>query len=232
MRRLLLSGLVLIAAAASAEPMNLHDAEPRWVSVRFEVSPPDLPLQTDALYTAELPAWLEPGVLPGEVRVTVAGSLVERHLMRGQHPVPGSFSDFVWTFDSSDGHVRSATLQGVLRQRLRLGLTDFEVRTPIRVFMDTASPAGYGRTQRLFGRRIFGFCVPTGSERCQAVTPTPYDPATGYVNALGPVSADAQIARVRSFSPLGEAVFSEAEPRLASEGTPPVSLAPPTAQLN
>jgi hypothetical protein len=228
----LLPVLVLIAAAAAGEPMDLGNSEPRWVTVRFEVSPPNRPLQTDVHYTRDLPAWLEPGALPGEVRVTVAGSLVEQHLLGGQHPVHGSFSDFVWTFDAESGHVRSATLSGVLRQRLRIGFSTFEVETPIRVVMDTASPAGYGRTQRLFGHRILGFCAPDHSSRCQAVQPTPYDRATGYVNALGPVAADAQLARVRSFSPLGEAVFSEAEPRLASEGTPPVSLAPPAAQLN
>ena len=122
--------------------MNLENAEPRWITVRFEISPPDRPLQTNAHYTADLPAWLEPGALPGEVRVTVAGHLVEQHLLRGQEPVPGSFSNFVWTFDGRTRHVRSAEVSGVLVQRLRIGLSDLTVKAPIRVSMDTAKPAG------------------------------------------------------------------------------------------
>jgi len=229
--RLASTALLLLAPAASAEPMDLDNPAPRWITVRFEVSPSARPLQRDAHYTPPLPAWLEPGALPGEVKVTVAGKLVERHMMDDQEPLPGSFSDFVWTFDQRTGHVRSATLSGVILKRVPLGLSDLVVETPIHVAMDTASPAGYGRTKRLFGHRILDFCEPTTSKRCQAVRPTLYDPETGYVNALGRVSADAQVARIRSYSPLGEAVFSEAEPQLASEGTPPVSLAPPASQL-
>jgi len=227
---LLLAALALLAATATAEPMDLRDSEPRWVTVRFEVSPPDRPLQTDAHYTVPIPAWLEPGARLDEVKVTVAGNEVERHLMVGQEPVQGSFSDFVWSFDSRTGHVRSATLSGVVVQRVNLGLRTLVVNTPIEVAMDTASPAGYGPTQRLFGRRIHSFCEPRPWRLCKAVHPTLYNRGTGYVNALGAIAAEAEIARIRSFSPLGEAVFNEAEPQLASEGTVPVSLAPPAAQ--
>jgi hypothetical protein len=229
---LLAFSISLLASSASAEPMHLADAEPRWITVRFEISPPDRPLQRDSRYTQPIPGWLEPGALPGEVRVTVTGDKVERHLMAGQEPIPGSFSDFVWTFDSRSGHVRSATLSGIVVQRLNMGLKKLTVNTPFRVDMDTSRPAGHGLKQRLFGLSITGFCEPGGWRICKAVRPSLYDGSTGYVNALGPVIAEAEIARIRSFSPLGEAVFSEAEPRLASENTPPISLAPPAASLN
>jgi hypothetical protein len=106
------------------------------------------------------------------------------------------------------------------------------VDTPFQVDMNTSRPAGHGLKQRLFGLSITGFCEPSPWRICKAVRPILYDRSTGYVNALGPVLADAEIARIRSFSPLGEAVFSEAEPLIASEGIPPVSLASPAASLN
>jgi hypothetical protein len=223
----------LLAFTASAEPMNLSNAEPRWITVRFEISPHDRPLQRNYRYTQPIPGWLEPGTLPGEVRVTISGREVERHVMAGQEPIRGSFSDFVWTFDSRSGHVRSATLSGIVVQHLNMGLKELVLNTPFRVDMDTSRPAGHGLKQRLFGLSITGFCEPGPWRICKTVRPSLYDGSTGYVNALGPVLAEAKIARIRSFSPLGEAIFSEAEPRLASEDTtPPVSLAPPAASLN
>jgi hypothetical protein len=236
-RRLARSGAALAAAAlgasaAAAEPMNLANPEPRAVWVRFEVSPPEHPTRTDALYSPALPAQLAPGPLPGQLSVTVPGRLVERHLLADHAPVPGSFSDFVWVFDAQSGHVRSARVSGVLVQSVRVGLGTWSVAAPIRIEMDTASPAGFEDARQLFGRSVHRFCVPNASRGCQAVAARPYDPATGYVNALGAISADSGLVQIRSFSPLGEAVFSEAEPTLAAESPPPVSLAPPAALLN
>ena len=36
-----------------------------------------------------------------------------------------------------------------------------------------------------------------------------YDPITGYVNAVGAIGANSGPIRFESFSPLGEAIFSE-----------------------
>ncbi len=220
-----LAALLLWPALVGAEPMNLSDGTARWVSVRFEVSPPEHPAQTDTRYTGALPAWLEAGALPGQLKVTVKGELVERHLMTGQVPVEGSFSDFVWVFDSATGHVRSATVAGVLRQEVDMGLTRWTVETPIRVAMDTESPAGLRPPLRVFGRQVHRFCRPARSRSCREVRPRSYDPATGYVNATGSVQVESDLLRLRSFSPLGEAVFSEAQPRLAGEPIPAVSAA-------
>ena len=41
------------------------------------------------------------------------------------------------------------------------------------------------------------------------ISPTRYDPLTGYVNAVGHVTARSGGITVHSFSPLGEAIFSE-----------------------
>ena len=82
LRCLLCAGIVLTAAAfeplqALAEPMDLRDPEPRWVQVRFELSPSDQPGQTDTVYSPPFAAWLESGERPGEVSVTVDGRTVE-----------------------------------------------------------------------------------------------------------------------------------------------------------
>lgn len=226
---LALTAAAIAPAAARAKPMDLLDAKPRQVTVRFELSPPDRPAQTNTRYSAALPAWLEPGPLPETLQVTVKGSLVERHLMAGHEALAGTFSDFVWVFDTATGHVRSATLSGVVRQQVRIGLSSFALDMPIRVAMDTASPAGLEAPQSLFGHQLHRFCHPARSRSCREVQPRAYDPSTGYVNALGTVSADSKLVRIRSFSPLGEAVFSEAEPRLARGDTPSVSAAPARA---
>jgi hypothetical protein len=222
---LALAVLAVAPGAVRAEPMDLGNGAARWVTVRVELSPAEHPAQTDTSYSPALPAWLEPGLREGEVRVTVAGSLVERHLMPGQDVVPGSFSDFVWVFDSATGHVRSATVSGIVRQTIQVGLGTWTVELPIRVAMDTERRAGVEAPRRLFGRELHRFCRPARSRSCREVLPRPYDASTGYVNALGPVSADSRLVRIHSFSPLGEAVFSEAEPRLADGDPTPTSHA-------
>ena len=45
---------LLLGAAATAEPMALSDPEPRWVQVRYEVSPWERPGQTDSVYSPPL----------------------------------------------------------------------------------------------------------------------------------------------------------------------------------
>jgi hypothetical protein len=216
LRCLLCAGIALLAAAfeppqALAEPMDLQDPEPRWVQVRFERSPPDRPGQTNTVYSPPFAAWFELGERPGEVSVTVDGRIVEQHLLPDHEPRPGSFSDFVWIFDAETGHVRSAKVSGAVRQRLRLGLASWKVTARIRVEMNTSSHAGFTQPANLLGQRVHRFCAAADSSPCTLVPARTYNPITGYVNAVGAIGVNSGPIRFESFSPLGEAIFSELE---------------------
>jgi hypothetical protein len=202
--------------------MDLRDPEPRWVQVRFELSPPDRPGQTDTVYSPPFAAWLEPGERPGEVRVTVDGRTVEQHLLPEHEPRPGSFSDFVWVFDGETGHVRSAKVSGLVNRRLRLGLTSWKVTARIRVEMSTRNDAGFTQPSQLLGQRVHRFCAASDTGACTLVPARAYDPITGYVNAVGEIGANSGPVELRSFSPLGEAIFSEFDQ--ARDGSWPDSL--------
>jgi hypothetical protein len=212
------------AATAGADPMDLLDTGPRTVYVRFEVSPASHPGQRDAVYTRAFAARLEPGPGPGEVQVTVPGHVVEQHLLPNQRPRPGSFSDFVWIFDAETGHVRSATVSGTLVHRVGGSLASWDVDASIQVKMDTLSTAGFRSPGRVMGRMVHRFCADTDASRCTLVPARSFDPASGYVNAVGDVMARSGPLRVHSFSPLGEAIFSEADDRpqqrIAAEASP------------
>ena len=69
---------------AAAEPMDLRNPEPRWVNVRFEMSPADLPGQTDTVYSDPVAAWLEPGSGDPERTVTIDGGVVEERLLKAK----------------------------------------------------------------------------------------------------------------------------------------------------
>jgi hypothetical protein len=197
--------------------MDLSLDRPRRIAVRFETAPPDRPDQIDTHYTAPLAAWLEPGEHPGETRVTIDARMVERYLFGDQNPVPGSFGDFVWIFDAASGQVRSAEVSGRLRHHIAWG---HFVETPVWVHMDTLHIAGFAPPQRLLGHVYRSYCGREDPE-CTLVRARSYDPRTGYVNAVGEIVARQGPLQVRSFSPLGEAVFNE----WPDEGLPPVSAA-------
>ena len=74
--------------------------------------------------------------------------------------------------------------------------------------MDTSQPVGFRQT-RLMGAAYPSLCRQPDSSRCTVVYPARYDGETGYVNAVGRVTARSAGLEVRSFSPLGEAIFSE-----------------------
>jgi hypothetical protein len=74
--------------------------------------------------------------------------------------------------------------------------------------MDTRAPVGF-ETSRMMGEAYPRLCAEPDTARCTVVEPRPYDPATGYVNAVGRVTASSGGLRVHSFSPIGEALFSE-----------------------
>lgn len=210
--RSVIAGLVVItvadAAAHAAEPMDLRDPQPRWISVRFENSPTDQPGQLATHYTAELPAWFEPDGASNRVRATIAGSAVETGWFQEHRLRAGSFSDFVWIFDASSGDVVSAHLRGTLIRRLDFGVLRSDMDLPFEAEMATRATVGFEPGRRTFGQLLFPFCE-RAERGCTLVAPVRYDSRTGYVNAVGSIVARAMGAAARTFSPLGEAIFSE-----------------------
>lgn len=217
------------AGAAAAQPLDLSDPTPRWVEVSFESSPAELPGQLAAVWTPRYPARLRPGLRDGWVTVAVPPEVVEKVLLRRVDPEPGSFGPFVWVFDAASGHVITAEFAGAVNRKLDLGLLHPRVRAEIRASMDTLRPAGFRPARRLLGQVVFEHCRPGPDDRdCRAVLPTPLDPVTGYVNAVGMVQARGFGYTTRSFSCLGEARFFERGPelRLASGELAPAPAYP------
>jgi hypothetical protein len=208
---------------AWADALDLRDPTPRPVEVAFEVSPGEQPGRLDALYGEALPARLVPHERAGQVIVVLPGALVESHLLVRENPRPGSFGDFVWVFDAESGHVLSATLAGVVRRRIELGPLHRTVEAEIEVAMSTARPAGFRAPRWLLGQRVFELCEEPGDAACSFVQPAAYDPATGYINAVGVIVARTRGVAARSFSSLGEARFFEAEDAAA----PAIASGPP-----
>lgn len=201
---------LLIAPAAAGAPLDLSDTTPRWVAVAFEISPAEHPARRRAHFTPRLPARLEPGMRPGEIRIRVAGPLVEQFLLPGHDPTPGSFGDFLWTFDGNTGHVVSAQLAGSVRKQVGWGFTAWSAEARIRVRMSTRAPVAF-ETAEFMGEAIHGLCEHPPRPSCTRVDPSTLDPRSGYVNAVGWLSIDSGPIRIDSFSPLGEAIFSEVE---------------------
>lgn len=197
-----------LATPLGAEPLDLRDARPRAVSVAFEVSPTERPDALDAIYSEPLPAWLEPDGVAGQLRVRVPGSAMER-LLADRDPLPGSFSDYVWTFDIRSGDVLAASFQGRLHHPVALGFFATHVETQIEVRVGTREAVGFRAPQTQLGQTVFDACEPA-AVGCTRVDPVPLDPQTGYVNAVGIIRARAlgHLGAV-TFAPIGEAVFSE-----------------------
>jgi hypothetical protein len=207
----------LLAQGAIAAPLDLQDPTPRWIEVRFEVSTDDEPGRLDGTWSGPRPAFLESDADPSILRIRIPADEIEAHLRSiGTDTIPGSFSDFLWILDSSTGHVLAAQLTGRVRERLSLGPIRTSATAGIRVEMTTRDAAGFRPAGGLFGLRTNAFCLPSPQRaRCVAVAPKPFNPKTGYVNAVGSMVAVAPIAEIHVFSPLGEARFSEK----ASDGT-------------
>jgi hypothetical protein len=214
------------ALPASGEPLDLADRTSRLVAVQFEISPADRPGSLDAVYTELLQARLAPHENPDWTVVSLPAALVESHVLVREEPKPGSFGDFVWVFDVASGHVISAELSGIVRRHVQLGPLQRAVDAWIRVTMSTARPLGFRAERRLLGVRVFDSCeVDDGA--CTLVAPAPYDPVTGYVNAVGVISARSRVVAADSFSTLGEARFFELEDAAApTVASGPVSEQP------
>ena len=200
--------IAAVAAAAAAEPVDLRERRARPVQVAFEISPPHLPAQLDHHYSERALAWLEPGPGAGEVTIGVSGPDMER-VLAAFEPVPGSFGDFVWIFDAATGHVLSARLVGAFHQHLSLGFLRTTVVADVVARMTTLHGAGFLPPRAQLGHVLFEHCAGDDAQ-CNVVAPRAYDPATGYVNAVGSISARSIGGLgAETFSPLGEAVFNE-----------------------
>jgi hypothetical protein len=196
--------------ARASEPMDLGDPRPRPVAVRFETSPSDQPGRLASLYTDSVPAWLEPADLPGQIRVTITGEAVETRWFQNQRQQRGSFTDYVWIFDAASGDVISAHLRGTLVRSFDFGVFQSDIETEIEAEMTTRTPAGFEPGRVRLGQLVFPFCLRKGGD-CTIVAPVRYDRRTGYVNAVGALVGRAMGVAARSFSPLGEAICSEAD---------------------
>jgi hypothetical protein len=199
---------LLAARTGSAQPLDLGERRARPIQVAIEISPQELPAQLDHQYSERAVAWFEPGPGPGQATVRIAGGEVER-LLQACDPVPGSFGEFVWVFDTATGHVLSATLDGAFRQRVDIGPLHTHVRAEISARMSTLERAGFLRPRSRMGHVVFEHCD-AGDAGCNTVAPRALDPFTGYVNAVGKITATvAGGIRTETYSPLGEAVFTE-----------------------
>ncbi len=243
--------LVLPGAAARADPapkrsvpLDLRDATPRWIDVRFETSPADAPGALDGRWSPSRRAWLEPvapsdstrssamravdtdatgAIRPRVFRIQIPAAEIEAQLRStGTEVVPGSFSDFVWQLDRETGHVIRAELTGRVRERLRLGPFRSSARIDIRVEMSTAAAAGYEPGHGILGIPTNRFCPPDALRPgCVRVSPVAFDRTRGYVNAVGSVRAATPLAEIVAFSPLGEVELLERRqlmPRAPGEG--------------
>jgi hypothetical protein len=208
---------------AMADPLDLQDPTPRRIEVRFEVSPENEPGRLDAAWSSPRVAFVESDPGHSLVRIRIPTEEIEAHLRAtGTEAISGSFSDFVWTLDSHTGHVLSAELTGRVRERVSLGPIRTSATVDIRVDMTTRDTFGFRPPKRIFGVQTNALCrpsqqpsppsPPSPSSGCVAVAPIRFDPESGYVNAVGSLVAAAPIAKIRTFSPLGEVRFSERGP--------------------
>ena len=206
--------------------MSLSNPSARPVFAQFALLDADTPEGVDELFSQPFLAHHGPASAAGQFTVTVPGDVVEK-LMSSHNAEPGSFSEFVWTFDSATGEVLSAAVSGILNQKLDLGILDTEVDAIIEIHMDTLVPAGEGKPRNLMGHRISKFCDAAANENCQLIEPVDYDTRTGLVQAVGSLSARTRFTTTQTIAPLGKAIFSEVpEDRLGAAKSaliPPVS---------
>lgn len=212
---------LLLAKAALAAPLDLQNPESRWIEVEFEVSPQNRPGRLDGIWSAPRSAFLDFDAELSVVRIRIPSEEIEAHLRTiGTETIPGSFSDFVWTLDPDTGHVLEAAFTGRVREVLSLGPIRASATVEIAVEMTTLAAAGFRPAKGILGVHTNPYCRPSSRRaRCVAVAPIRFDPTSGYVNAVGSVVAASGFVKIRTFSPLGEARFSEHDPNPAESAT-------------
>jgi hypothetical protein len=200
-----------LAGQAGAAPLDLADPTPRWIEVRFEISPSSEPGAVDRQWGPYRRAWLDPVADAPAIEIRVPAEVIEAQLRStGTDTVEGSFSPFVWRLDPDSGHVLNAGLSGQIRERIQLGPFRRTTEISIDVDMTTVTRGGYLASSGALGVETHVYCEPEGRRgRCNEVRPVPYDRERGYVNAVGFVRASAGLIELRAFSPLGEVEFRE-----------------------
>ena len=206
-----------LAQLASAVPLDLADPSPRWIEVRFEVSPADQPGRLDREWSEPRRAYLDPDPAGDAIRIRVPAPVIEAHLRStGTEPVEGSFSEFVWTLEPGSGRVLRAELSGRVREEIRLGPIRSSVQIEIEVDMTTEARAGFEPGHGILGVPTNRFCAPEPPDTgCVGVAPVRFEPSRGYVNAVGSLRARSKIVEIETFSPLGEVEFLEKTRRSA-----------------
>ena len=215
---LLLALLCVFAGSARGEGLDLRNPTPRAIRVTFEDSGPAFPGVLNQKYGQPVRGWFVPGPGRGQALVRIPGSEMER-IVTNYEPVPGSFSDFVWIFDTVTGHVLTASFAGIVKSKLRWGFLESEVETSIVMDLGTRTQGGFLTPVERFGHVIFAFCKEASPE-CRQVPPMALDADSGYVNAVGYVNATAIGGlETTSYSPMGEAMFQESlTPPMVSAG--------------
>lgn len=206
-----------LASLATAGPLDLEDRSPRWIEVRFEISPAEQPGQLDRDWSEPREAYLEPDPRGSGVRIRIPAEVIEAHLRStGTDAIEGSFSDFVWTLDPRSGHVLGAVLSGRVREDVRLGPIRTSVQIEIEVEMTTEAQAGFEPGHGIMGVPTNRLCAPDAPESgCIGVAPVRFEPSRGYVNAVGSLRARSKLIEISTFSPLGEVEFLERATRSA-----------------
>lgn len=209
-------GIVMgLAQLAAAVPLDLADPSPRWIEVRFEVSPADQPGRLDREWSEPRRAYLAPDPAGDAIQIRIPAAVIEAHLRStGTDAIEGSFSEFVWTLEPASGRVLGADLSGRVREEIRLGPIRSSVQIEIEVEMTTEAGAGFEPGHGIMGVPTNRFCAPEPpDDGCVGVTPVRFEPSRGYVNAVGSLRARSKIIEIRTFSPLGEVEFLELRPR-------------------
>ena len=188
--------------------MDLADSRARPIHVQFKLLEEDTPKGVDEIFSEPFLAQFRPANESGLFTVTLPGRVAEQ-LMASQKAEPGSFSDFVWTFDAVTGEVVSAAVSGVLNQTLDFGFFRTKVDAQIEIRMNTLAPAGEGKPRKLLGHKISKYCESLANDECRLHDPVDYDSGTGLVEAVGSLSARTRVVTTRTFAPLGKAIFSE-----------------------
>lgn len=200
--------------------MDLADTSARPIFVQFKMLEADTPEGVSDMFSEPFLAQRRSIGEEGHFSVSVPGSAIEK-LMWSHDAEPGTFSEFVWTFDSISGEVVSAVISGVVNKKVDFGFFDAEVDARIEIRMDTLTPAGEGKPRNFMGHEISKFCDDPTSADCRFVEPVDYDTATGLVRAVGSLSAGASVFTTRTLAPFGKAIFSEVEEdRLGAVGPP------------
>jgi len=188
--------------------MDLTDSSARSIFVQFKLLDSDTPEGVDEMFSEPFVAQFHRVGDSERFTVTLPGTVLEK-LMSSQNAEPGSFSEFVWTFDGVTGEVVSAAVSGTLNQPVDFGFINVHVDANIDIRLNTLEPAGRGKPRKLMGHTFSKFCTDAADEDCQLFEPVDYDTRTGLVQAVGSLSAKTSFITTRTLAPFGKAIFSE-----------------------